>query len=100
MTTRRLADRIEYSQPALYSHFEGNDAIMTAVALEGIRGTRDVVPRRSPGRWFARRRVTSGGLALLNLPSEPTSRGDTGGDGVGPSAPRDLLDRIGDKWSV
>jgi AcrR family transcriptional regulator len=35
VTTRRLADRIEYSQPVLYSHFEGKDAIVTAVALEG-----------------------------------------------------------------
>ncbi|MEW2357572.1 TetR/AcrR family transcriptional regulator [Spirillospora sp. NPDC029432] len=36
VTTRRLADRIEYSQPVLYSHFKGKDAIMTAVALEGF----------------------------------------------------------------
>jgi AcrR family transcriptional regulator len=35
VTTRRLADLIEYSQPVLYSHFEGKDAIVTAVALEG-----------------------------------------------------------------
>jgi AcrR family transcriptional regulator len=35
VTTRRLADRIEYSQPVLYSHFEGKEAIVTAVALEG-----------------------------------------------------------------
>ncbi|HTR70778.1 MAG TPA: helix-turn-helix domain-containing protein, partial [Mycobacteriales bacterium] len=32
VTTRRLADRIEYSQPVLYSHFEGKDAIVSAVA--------------------------------------------------------------------
>ena len=36
MTTRRLAERIEYSQPVLYSHFPGKDAIVTAVALEGF----------------------------------------------------------------
>jgi AcrR family transcriptional regulator len=35
VTTRRLADRIEHSQPVLYSHFDGKDAIVTAVALEG-----------------------------------------------------------------
>ncbi|GLY87858.1 TetR/AcrR family transcriptional regulator [Actinoallomurus iriomotensis] len=35
VTTRRLAERIEYSQPVLYSHFKGKDAIMAAVALEG-----------------------------------------------------------------
>jgi AcrR family transcriptional regulator len=36
VTTRRLADRIEYSQPVLYSHFEGKDAIVSALALEGF----------------------------------------------------------------
>ncbi len=36
VTTRRLAQRIEYSQPVLYSHFKGKDAIMTAVAVEGF----------------------------------------------------------------
>ncbi|WP_329248675.1 TetR/AcrR family transcriptional regulator [Actinoallomurus sp. NBC_01490] len=35
VTTRRLAERIEYSQPVLYSHFKGKDAIMAAVAVEG-----------------------------------------------------------------
>ncbi|MEW9553710.1 TetR/AcrR family transcriptional regulator [Nonomuraea sp. NPDC050783] len=36
VTTRRLAERVEYSQPVLYSHFKGKGAIMTAVALEGF----------------------------------------------------------------
>src|SRR5271169_4238446 len=36
VTTRRLADRIEYSQPVLYSHFDGKDAIVSAVALDGF----------------------------------------------------------------
>ncbi|MFI5835534.1 TetR/AcrR family transcriptional regulator [Micromonospora sp. NPDC051300] len=35
VTTRRLAAEIEYSQPVLYSHFRGKDAIMAAVAVEG-----------------------------------------------------------------
>jgi AcrR family transcriptional regulator len=35
VTTRRLATEIEYSQPVLYSHFKGKDAIMAAVAVEG-----------------------------------------------------------------
>ena len=48
VTTRRLADRIEYSQPVLYSHFEGKDAIVSAVALEGF----GELPR--PGRPAAR----------------------------------------------
>jgi AcrR family transcriptional regulator len=36
VTTRRLADRVQYSQPVLYSHFKGKDAIMAAVAVDGF----------------------------------------------------------------
>ncbi|MGY3454019.1 TetR/AcrR family transcriptional regulator [Bradyrhizobium sp. USDA 4353] len=36
VTIRRLAEKIEYSQPVLYSHFESRDAIVAAVALEGF----------------------------------------------------------------
>ncbi|MFC4857639.1 TetR/AcrR family transcriptional regulator [Actinophytocola glycyrrhizae] len=37
VTTRRLAERVEYSQPVLYSHFDGKSAIVSAVALDGFR---------------------------------------------------------------
>jgi AcrR family transcriptional regulator len=36
VTTRRLAELVEYSQPVLYSHFQGKDAIVRAVAIEGF----------------------------------------------------------------
>ncbi len=36
VTTRRLAESIEYSQPVLYSHFDNMDAIVAAVAVEGF----------------------------------------------------------------
>jgi AcrR family transcriptional regulator len=36
VTTRRLAERVEYSQPVLYSHFTGKADIVRAVALEGF----------------------------------------------------------------
>ncbi|PZG11508.1 TetR/AcrR family transcriptional regulator [Nonomuraea aridisoli] len=36
VTTRRLAEKIEYSQPVLYSHFKGKSAIMAAVATAGF----------------------------------------------------------------
>lgn len=36
VTTRRLAERVEYSQPVLYSHFKGKDAIVCAVAIQGF----------------------------------------------------------------
>lgn len=36
VTTRRLAGIVEYSQPVLYSHFDGKDAIVRAVAVQGF----------------------------------------------------------------
>ncbi|MQY28174.1 TetR/AcrR family transcriptional regulator [Nocardia aurantia] len=43
VTIRRLADRIEYSQPVLYSHFAGKRAIVTAVAEQGIAALADTM---------------------------------------------------------
>ena len=40
VTIRRLADRIEYSQPVLYSHFAGKGDIIDAVAVEGFADLR------------------------------------------------------------
>ena len=36
VTTRRLAQIVEYSQPVLYSHFDGKDSIVRAVAIDGF----------------------------------------------------------------
>jgi AcrR family transcriptional regulator len=36
VTTRRLAEAIEYSQPVLYSYFQGKTAIINAVAVQGF----------------------------------------------------------------
>lgn len=36
VTTRRLAERIDYSQPVLYSHFAGKKEIVAAVAVQGF----------------------------------------------------------------
>ena len=36
VTTRRLAELIDYSQPVLYSHFKGKAEIMGAVAIRGF----------------------------------------------------------------
>ncbi|MEV0295147.1 TetR/AcrR family transcriptional regulator [Nocardia sp. NPDC050710] len=36
VTVRRLAERIEYSQPVLYSHFASKAAIVAAVAEQGF----------------------------------------------------------------
>ncbi|MFI9273695.1 TetR/AcrR family transcriptional regulator [Kitasatospora sp. NPDC052896] len=57
VTTRRLAERIEYSQPVLYSHFRGKSEIVGAVALEGFAeltaALRAAVPERPGGREAA-----------------------------------------------
>jgi AcrR family transcriptional regulator len=36
VTTRRLSTEIEYSQPVLYKHFAGMDAVAAAVAIDGF----------------------------------------------------------------
>jgi AcrR family transcriptional regulator len=48
VTTRRLAERIEYSQPVLYSHFRGKDEIVAAVALDGFAELTAAVHRAVP----------------------------------------------------
>lgn len=48
VTTRRLAERIEYSQPVLYSHFRGKDEIVGAVALEGFTELAEAVRQAVP----------------------------------------------------
>ncbi|MFF1461794.1 TetR/AcrR family transcriptional regulator [Streptomyces sp. NPDC058330] len=45
VTTRRLAERVEYSQPVLYSHFKGKDAIVAAVAEEGFTELAELLRR-------------------------------------------------------
>jgi AcrR family transcriptional regulator len=45
VTTRRLAERVEYSQPVLYSHFSGKAGIVRAVALEGFGELADELRR-------------------------------------------------------
>jgi len=54
VTTRKLAERIEYSQPVLYSHFRGKREILGAVALEGITeltaALREAVAEQPAGR--------------------------------------------------
>jgi AcrR family transcriptional regulator len=43
VTTRRLSTEIEYSQPVLYKHFAGMDAIVASVAVEGFGELADVL---------------------------------------------------------
>ncbi|WP_406195901.1 TetR/AcrR family transcriptional regulator [Kitasatospora sp. NBC_01560] len=67
VTTRRLAERIEYSQPVLYSHFANKDAIVAAVALEGcsvLAADLRAVARRADGPVEAFEAVAAAYLAF------------------------------------
>ncbi|MFI9411012.1 TetR/AcrR family transcriptional regulator [Nocardia gamkensis] len=48
VTVRRLAERIEHSQPVLYSHFAGKSAIVSAVAEQGFAELTEVLRRARP----------------------------------------------------
>ena len=49
VTTRRLSTEIEYSQPVLYKHFSGMDAIAEAVAIDGFGELTDALGRAHAG---------------------------------------------------
>ncbi|MCM2416838.1 TetR/AcrR family transcriptional regulator [Streptomyces sp. RKAG293] len=59
VTTRRLAERIEYSQPVLYSHFRGKREIIGAVALEGAAEMAAALRAAAPVADGPRARVTT-----------------------------------------
>lgn len=59
VTTRRLAERIEYSQPVLYSHFRGKREIIGAVALEGATELAAAVRAATSGASSPRERVVA-----------------------------------------
>ncbi|UWE11329.1 TetR/AcrR family transcriptional regulator [Actinacidiphila bryophytorum] len=65
VTTRRLAERIEYSQPVLYSHFRGKREIIGAVALEGAAELTAAVRSAAAGAGGPRERVTALARAYL-----------------------------------
>lgn len=53
VTTRKLADKVEYSQPVLYSHFKNMNAIAAAVALQGFEELADLLSKASGLRGVA-----------------------------------------------
>ncbi|MGW3568599.1 TetR/AcrR family transcriptional regulator [Streptomyces sp. NPDC000941] len=67
VTTRRLAERIEYSQPVLYSHFRGKREIIGAVALEGATEMAVAVRAATAGANSPRERVTALARAYLDF---------------------------------
>jgi AcrR family transcriptional regulator len=67
VTTRRLAERIEYSQPVLYSHFRGKREIIGAVALEGAAELAATVRTATAGASAPRERVAALARAYLDF---------------------------------
>ncbi|MFD3571922.1 TetR/AcrR family transcriptional regulator [Streptomyces sp. NPDC058667] len=67
VTTRRLAERIEYSQPVLYSHFRGKREIIGAVALEGAAEMATALRAVASATDGPRARVTALARAYLDF---------------------------------
>jgi AcrR family transcriptional regulator len=69
VTTRRLADRIEYSQPVLYSHFASKGDIIEAVALEGFAELRLILrdAREAAGSPLAALQALAGAYVSFAL---------------------------------
>ncbi|MER5889443.1 TetR/AcrR family transcriptional regulator [Streptomyces sp. NPDC001941] len=67
VTTRRLAERIEYSQPVLYSHFRGKREIIGAVALEGASDMAAAVRVATSAAEGPRERVAALARAYLDF---------------------------------
>jgi AcrR family transcriptional regulator len=67
VTTRRLAERIEYSQPVLYSHFRGKREIIGAVALQGAAEMAAALRAAASAADGPRTRVTALARAYLDF---------------------------------
>jgi len=67
VTTRRLAESIEYSQPVLYSHFRGKREIIGAVALEGAAELAAALRAATAAANDPRGRVTALARAYLDF---------------------------------
>jgi AcrR family transcriptional regulator len=67
VTTRRLAESIEYSQPVLYSHFRGKREIIGAVALEGAAELAAALRSAAAAADGPRARVTALARAYLDF---------------------------------
>jgi AcrR family transcriptional regulator len=67
VTTRKLAERIEYSQPVLYSHFRGKREIIGAVALDGAAEMATALRASTATAAGPRARVTALARAYLDF---------------------------------
>ncbi|MDV3126614.1 TetR/AcrR family transcriptional regulator [Mycobacterium sp. 21AC1] len=67
VTTRRLSEEIEYSQPVLYKHFSGMDNIAEAVALDGFGELAEALSDARRGRRTAKATLKRLALAYLDF---------------------------------
>jgi AcrR family transcriptional regulator len=70
VTTRRLAERIEYSQPVLYGHFRGKREIIGAVALQGAAEMAAALRAATSAADGPRARVTALARAYLGFAAD------------------------------
>ena len=84
VTTRRLAERIEYSQPVLYTPFRGKREIIGAVALQGASEMAVAMRAATAAADGPRARVTALARAYLAFAALLESLEEVAGDGVHP----------------
>lgn len=65
VTSRRLADAIDYTQPVIYSHFESMDAVIDTVAVEGFGELADALARARTGASDSERALEALSRAYL-----------------------------------
>ncbi|MDF2583055.1 MAG: transcriptional regulator, TetR family [Mycobacterium sp.] len=67
VTTRRLSNEIEYSQPVLYKHFTGMDQIADAVAVDGFGELAEAMGAACSGRESAADALTRVARAYIDF---------------------------------
>jgi AcrR family transcriptional regulator len=70
VTTRRLSNEIEYSQPVLYKHFASMEEIADAVALEGFAELAETLRAARRGSGQPHEKLTRAAHAYINFAGE------------------------------
>ncbi|MFQ6327125.1 TetR/AcrR family transcriptional regulator [Nocardia sp. CWNU-33] len=101
VTVRRLAERIEYSQPVLYSHFTGKVAIVSAVAEQGFADLGATLHEARTGASNPAAALAAVARAYLDFATANPARYDamfvlTTELKFGPEAPKALKDSFGE----
>ncbi|WP_370948654.1 TetR/AcrR family transcriptional regulator [Amycolatopsis sp. cg5] len=106
VTTRRLSAKIEYSQPVLYSHFAGKDAIMAAAAVEGCAELAVILRKARVEGSTARQAMAALARAYVGFSDEKPALYDamftlpTELRFGGPDAPQPLKDAFGELLAI